>query len=269
MKIKYLTIPALTLMLTASCATSNTQLPYFSDIAEVAEGQIPMENVRTTVIEPNDELLIDVSSADPMASAMYNLPLYSMPESSMSTDVTSLRSFQTYRVDSKGDITMPVLGKVHVQGMSVDQLTEYLTKRIGEEVADPVVTVKMLGFVVSIGGEVVRPGRFRAPTHRYTILELITQAGDLTPYGVRNNVLLVREENGERKFVHLDLTKADIMKSPYFYLRQNDYVYVSPNKVRQSNAAYDQLRAYNLQVISTVVSVASVIASLVIALTVK
>lgn len=268
MKLRYLTIPAAALLLTASCATPKTDLPYFTDIATVAEGQFPVDDYRPT-IKPDDELLIDVSSNDPLASAMFNLPLYTSADKSLGAASPTLRNFQTYRVDSKGDINMPMLGKIHVGGMTTEQLTTYLTTRIGEEVADPVVTVKLLGFAVSVAGEVTHPGRIEATGNRFSVLDALTAAGDLTPYGVRNNVLLVREENGERKFVHLDLSKSETLKSPYFYLRQNDYIYVSPNEVRQANAAYDQQKAYNLQVVSTIVSASSVIASLIIALTVK
>ena len=105
--------------------------------------------------------------------------------------------------------------------------------------------------------------------NRYSILDALSDAGDLTEYGERSNVLLVREENGERKFIHLDLNSSETLTSPYFFLKQNDYIYVEPNKVRQANSKYNQNNSFKLTVISTVVSAASVIASLVIALTVK
>lgn len=101
------------------------------------------------------------------------------------------------------------------------------------------------------------------------MLDALADAGDLTEYGERSNVLLVREENGERKFVHLDLNSSDLLTSPYFYLKQNDYIYVEPNEVRQANSKYNQNNSFKLTVVSTIVSAASVIASLVIALTVK
>ena len=102
-----------------------------------------------------------------------------------------------------------------------------------------------------------------------TVLDALAAAGDLTEYGERSNVLIIREENGERKFAHLDLNSSETLTSPYYYLQQNDYVYVAPNKVRQANSKYNQNNAYKLSVTSTIVSAASVIASLVIALTVK
>ena len=153
--------------------------------------------------------------------------------------------------------------------MTVEALQEELTKRISEDVDDPLVTVQLINFRVVVGGEVRQPRSIQITRSRYSILDALADAGDLTEYGERSNVLLVRDENGERKFVHLDLNSSETLASPYFFLRQNDYIYVEPNKVRQANSKYNQNNSFKLTVISTVVSAASVIASLVIALTVK
>lgn len=254
-------------MLAASCTTQKSAVPYFTDIAAVQSGEFAAGNFYAP-IKPDDELLIQVSSADPAATEIYNLPTYS-PAVRANVTVPNGRSFQTYRVDSKGDIQFPVLGKLHVAGMTTEQLQAELVKRISAEVKDPSVTVEFVNFVVSVAGEVNHPGVIKANGNRLTVLEALSQAGDITTFGKRTDVMLVREENGVRKFQHLDLTKGDILNSPYYYLQPNDYIYVSPTDVRQSNAAYDQMNAYKLQVISTVVSAASVVASMVIALTVK
>lgn len=120
-----------------------------------------------------------------------------------------------------------------------------------------------------MAGEVNNPGQIRVTRNRFSILDALSAAGDMTPYGERSNVLLIRENNGKKEYVHLDMNKSDVLDSPYYYLQQNDYIYVEPNKVRQANSKYNQDNAFKLSVISTVVSAASVIASLVIALTVK
>jgi len=164
---------------------------------------------------------------------------------------------------------MPVLGTVHVEGLTTEQLQQELTRRISADVKDPVVTVRMLNFNIVIAGEVKEPKRIPVNENRITILDALAMAGDLTEYGERSNVLVIREENGERKFAHIDLNSSDLLTSPYYYLQQNDYVYVAPNSIRQANSKYNQNNAFKLSVISTIVSAASVIASLVIALTVK
>ena len=127
----------------------------------------------------------------------------------------------------------------------------------------------MLFRSVVVAGEVKQPQTIRVDRNRISILDALAAAGDLTEYGERSNVLVIREENGERKFAHLDLNSSEVLTSPYYYLQQNDYVYVAPNKVRQSNSKYNTNNSFKLQVTSTIVSAASVIASLVIALTVK
>ncbi|MDE5750479.1 MAG: SLBB domain-containing protein, partial [Duncaniella sp.] len=132
------------------------------------------------------------------------------------------------------------------------------------------VTVNLMNFTVNVAGEVKEPGRIHVDGNRITILDALTAAGDLTEFGERSRVLVIREQpDGTRQFAHLDLNSSKIVESPYYYLQQNDYVYVEPNKIRQQNSKYNQNSAFKLQVVSTIVSVASVIASLVIALAVK
>lgn len=130
-------------------------------------------------------------------------------------------------------------------------------------------TVSLVNFTVVVAGEVRTPQTVKVNRNRFTILEALSAAGDLTEYGERSNVLLIREESGERKYVRINLNESDILTSPYYYMQPNDYLYVSPNNVRQENSKYNQNNGFKLSIISTVVSAASVIASLVIALTVK
>ncbi len=126
-----------------------------------------------------------------------------------------------------------------------------------------------MSFNVVVAGEVSTPTSINISGQRLTLLDALAQAGDLTPYGERSNVLIIREVDGKRVYGHVDLNSSDVLTSPYFYLQPKDYIYVSPNKVRQANSKYNQDNAFKLSVISTVVSATSVIASLVIALVVK
>jgi len=233
----------------------------------VAEGSTPAGDYMPE-IKPDDELFISVNSASPHATALYNLPVGNPAVIDDLTQTVTPRQ-QTYVVDSKGDINFPVLGTLHVAGMTTEQLRQMLTQEISKDVVDPLVRVQLVNFQVVVAGEVTQPRTINVSRSRFSILDALSAAGDLTPYGERSNVLLVREENGERKFVHLNLNSSELLKSPYFYLQQNDYVYVEPNKIRQANSKYNQDNAYKLSLTSTIVSAASVIASLVIALTVK
>lgn len=267
MKLKALSIIGACVLLLSSCSSSKTILPYFTDITEVATGSFDAGEY-SPEIKPDDELLITVTSEVPDASQPYNLPAINPASRDVITKATSPRQ-QTYIVDSKGDINFPILGKLHVAGLTCEQLQKQLTDKISADVKDPLVAVSLVNFKVAVAGEVTRPGTVNVNSNRFSVLDALSAVGDLTPYGERSNVLIIREENGKRTFAHLDLNSSETLSSPYFYLKQNDYVYVEPNKVRQSNAKYNQDNAYKLQVIATIVSATSVIASLVIALAIK
>lgn len=193
----------------ASCSSSKTVLPYFTDISTVSEGSFAVADYAPD-IKPDDELIITVSSVSPEATAIYNLPLTN-PATTTELFKASTPQQQTYVVDSKGDINFPILGKIHVAGMTIEQLQDELTKRISNDVEDPHVMVALANFRVVVAGEVKEPHSIAVTRNRYSILDALSDAGDLTEYGERSNVLLVREENGERKFIHLDLNSSDLL----------------------------------------------------------
>lgn len=268
MKLKFITgCLLMTAMFFASCSSTKTTLPYFTDISSVKEGEFPKSDYLPT-IEPDDELYIMVTSVNPSATAIYNLPIVNQANNWGLATTHSERQM-TYVVSSKGDINFPVLGTIHVAGMTTEQLRDDLLKRLSKDVEDPMVYVGLVNFKVNVAGEVKNPGQISLQGNRCSILDALTAAGDLTEYGERSNVLVIREENGERKFAHLNLNSSDVLTSPYYYVKQNDYIYVEPNAIRQANSKYNQNNAFKLSVISTIVSASSVIASLVIALTVK
>ena len=142
-----------------------------------------------------------------------------------------------------------------------------LTKLISKDVTDPIVRVSLANFRITVAGEVKNPSTINVSRNRISLLDALAEAGDLTEYGDRTNVTVIREIDGQRKYAHLNLNSSEVLNSPYYYLQQNDYVYVAPNKIREGNSKYSTNNAYKLQVISTVVSACSVVASLVIALT--
>jgi len=141
--------------------------------------------------------------------------------------------------------------------------------KVSQNVKDPFVRVELIQFGVNVMGEVQSPHRVEINKQRFTLLDALAAAGDLTVYAKRDNILVMRTENGQLTYHRVSLNDPDLFKSPYFYMQQNDVVYVEPNKIKIDNSKYNQNNAYKLSTISTVVSMASVIASLVIALTVK
>lgn len=269
--LRKISVFAITAIALASCSSHRSPLPYFRDIDSIAATNTVMQSQKqySPKIQPDDELLVQVSSEIPEATAQYNTYMIAPSTVSDGNKTNTLAQISTYLVDSKGTITMPVIGKVSVAGLTTEQLRDKLIATISQDVKDPLVTVRIMNFKVEVAGEVKNPGTKSVATERFSILDALTAAGDLTEYGERNNVLLIREENGKRTAHRFNLNSAEILSDPYFYLQPNDYVYVEPNNIRQDNSKYNQNNAYKISVISTIVSGCSVIASLVIALTVK
>lgn len=264
--------------LLGSCSSGKTVLPYFTDLP--AEGAVDAGDYSLTIV-PDDELLINVNAADPEAVEDYTLPYQHPRVRDFNTVTTNQQesvvlqrrrsnlTYQTYVVDKDGFIKFPVLGRIHVEGMTLSALSDYLVEKISEKVVDPMVTVELVNFHVNVTGEVSRPGVQLVNHERYSIMDAIAAAGDLTQYGERDNVLLIREADGRREYHRLNLNSKELLESPYYYLKQNDIIYVEPNTVRQANARVDSDRQYRLSMTSVIVSAASVIASLAIALLVK
>lgn len=267
-----LALSAAAVMLTlGSCSTPKASMTYFENIATTDNGQLGNVDYELK-IAPDDKLDIRVTSTNPNAAQIFNIP------SSYSTvmDPNTGTMVQTpagnnidYLVSQPGDINFPILGKIHVAGMTTTQLADYIYDHVKDQIEDPIVTVQLTNFHVSILGEVNRPGNVSANSERFTIMDAIARAGDLTPYAVRDNILLIREENGKKEYHHLNLNDSKVFTSPYFYLKQNDMVVVQPNDVRRSNVNYNVNNGYRLQVTSAIISACSVVASLAIALFVK
>lgn len=267
MKIKTTAFILLAAAAMASCSSSKTTLPYFTDIAKVTEGTLPMGDYAPT-IKPDDELLITIVSSYPEATAQYNLPVTN-PATRAELNLTSTPRQQTHFVNPEGYIDIPYIGKMQVAGLTTEQLKEQIKEIVQKDVSDAVVSVQLVNFNVVVAGEVAKPSTINVTRNRFSVLDALSAAGDLTAYGQRENVLIIREENGQKKFARLNLNSSEVLTSPYYYVQQNDYIYVEPNEIRQANSRYNQDNAYKLTVVSTIVSAASVIASLVIALTFK
>lgn len=251
-------------VLTCSCSTPNS-ITYFQDIEEIPAETWANQLEYSPRLRPTDEMAILVNAVDQAAVAAFNKPVPATFTSNSRT-INSQPVVQTYVVDEQGCIDFPVLGRLKVEGMTADELRDELIAKISQYVADPIVTISMTAFSVSVLGEVMHPGVNYFGNQRATLLEALAMRGDLTLYGDRTNVLLIRENNGRREYHRLDLTKADVINSPYYYLQQNDVIYVSPNDTRRSSARYNSMKQQNLSMISTVVGVVSVLSSLAIAI---
>ena len=212
-----------------------------------------------TVIRSGDALTIVVSALDKEAVAPYNL--YTVTKTTPgSAQIQSTAALEYYIVDEEGYVEMPVLGKVHVAGLKRVEVEETIKGLLEKQVLNPLVHVSLIGAKVSVLGEVKQPGQVYISRGRLTILEALAAAGDLTPYGRRENVLVTREVDGKLEIARLDLGDVSLYTSPYYYLQQNDVIYVSPNKVRVVNS---QNVGLWLSMVSTVASAATVIVTVI------
>lgn len=265
-KLYRLTLLFAVVILLSGCKA--TQLGYFSDTYENPEGTIPLSQSQLK-IEPNDELIINVTSPFPEATYIYNLPFNSpISLENRKSNLTGTEKV-TYIVGADGYILFPILGKIHVVGLTTQQLAEELTRRISKDVEDPYVKVELINFHVNVMGEVLQPGQYKFDTERVTVLDALAKAGDLTIYGKRDNVTVWREENGVMTYHKINLKDSKTLSSPYYYLKQNDMVYVEPSDAREGQGDYNENNAFKVNVVSAIVSGVSVIASLIIALVVK
>lgn len=254
---------AAALVLFASCKTTN-QLTYFENVDNLPESEQILDY--STRIKPADELTITVNALVPEAAAPYNLSAVSIMRSGETTESSTPTKVQTYIVDKDGNISFPILGEVHAEGKTTKELANYLKSRIEKEIDNPIVNVQLVNFRVNVLGAVAGPKSINVRSERFSVLDALAAAGDMTVQGKRDNVLLIRDNNGKREFHRLNLKDANIVNSPYFYLQQNDVIYVEPSDVLAKNAEYDQNNSFKVSVISTVVSAVSVVTSLLIAL---
>lgn len=238
----------------SSCA-SRKDLVYFQD--EAVTESIKMSEYQQLTYKIDDLLAINVSALDPEAARPFNLPA-----ASFNTDVTAnvqggVRQ-QTYLVDYDGNIDFPVLGTIKVAGLTRTELTNLLKSRLEEYLKNPIVNVRLANFNVTIIGEVSRPGTFNIQDERITLLEALGLASDLTIFGKRSNVMLIRENDGKKKFAKIDLTSINTINSPLFYLQQNDVIYVEPNNARVRQASYNQNNSVLISAIGTLTTIIAV-----------
>lgn len=253
MKTRNLLVPVLALLMLSSCG-SRKNIVYFQD--EPIEDIITSEP-KQLIYKPDDILTINVSALDPDTVKAFNLTLVSGGNINNLNAQSGLQQ-QTYLIDYDGNIEFPVLGTLKVAGLTRTELTDMLTQMISEYAKDPIVNVRLANFTVTILGEVSNPGTFTIQDERITILEALGLADDLTIFGKRKNVLLVREVDGKKKFAKIDLTSVNTVNSPVYYLQQNDVIYVEPNNAKVRSSTYNQNNAVLISAIGTLTTILAV-----------
>ena len=241
-----------------TACTSTKKIIYLQDVVPLKQQEI--EQKYEVIIHGDDLLAIMVNSRDPELALPFNMPMVSYQ---LGSNAGGQQRVLGYLVDTNGNIDFPILGEIHVEGLTRMQLTELIKNKLieGDLIKDPIVTVQFLNFKISVMGEVGRPGSFTISGDRITLLEALSMAGDLTIYGRRDRVAVIRENNGKRTILFHDLRSADIFDSPCYYLQQNDIVYVEPNKAKAGQSGINQNNTVGVWV--SVVSLLTTVAVLI------
>jgi polysaccharide export outer membrane protein len=207
----------------ATSCSSYEKIPYFQDLSRSQITAEELNNYTIPTIQPSDQLAINVSSLNPEAAAVINNNIQSAGTNQGSPAYG-------YVVDQEGEIKLPLVGIVKVANLTTSQLSAQLQQQLQPYLGKPVVSVRIVNFKVSVLGDVMRPNIYNSPSERLTVTDALSLAGDLNITGKREDVILVREIDGKRQYVPIDLTSKKIFESPYFYLKNNDLIFVQPSK---------------------------------------
>ncbi|WP_426667364.1 polysaccharide biosynthesis/export family protein [Mucilaginibacter sp. McL0603] len=222
---------AIIVLFCCSCS-SYEHVPYFQDLDQSNITREEINNYSPLNIQPGDLLAISVSSPSSGAEQFsYNLNRISGSQG----DTSPQNSVIGYLVDNNGNINLPFVGQMKVSGLTTNNLTDQLQNALVKTFTKPIVNVRILNFKISVLGDVARPDIFTIQNERITLPEALSLAGDLNITAIRNNILLIREINGKREFIPIDLNSKKLFESPYYYLKNHDVIYVTPNKTKVSS----------------------------------
>lgn len=243
---KHYYLLALIACLLFSCQTYKN-IPYYQDLDRSGPTQEQITNYTPTVIQSEDIIGVNVSSRTPEQSAIFNY-----------TSKDNQANFSGYLVDAKGEIQLPLIGPLRVAGLTTNQVQEKMNQLLTTYFKDPISNVRILNFKVSIYGDVLKPDVYSIKDERISIIEALTLAGDLN-ITAKRNIILIREDNGKRNFIPIDLTSKKIFSSPYYYLKNNDQIYVQPDKLKVATVDRSRTASLVLSALSVVAIVFSVL----------
>jgi polysaccharide export outer membrane protein len=236
-----------------SCST-NKKIIYFQDLQNTKSAELENAVVyKEPLIQPNDNLSINIFTLNQQTGAIINQAA-TTPIMGSNSNTSGAPQGSGFIVDKNGDVELALAGKIRVGGLTTFDAREVVRKRVSEFYNQSNVELRLANFKVSVLGEVKSPSTYNMQNEKATVMDAISVAGDLTVYGRRDNVLIVRDIDGKKTYAHLDLNSSSVFNSPYYYLRQNDLVYIEPNKAR--NAANN---AATIQLISVIGSILSIL----------
>lgn len=258
------TLYFLLLMLSLSSCKPKENMVYMDQDRAVVQQQVQQAVFEGSRLQSGDLLDIKVTAFDEYAVRPFNL--HSMNQVSVPNEVSQGQVAQTapqgYVIDNEGYLMFPVLGKIMVKGMTMAELRNDLEQRLTRYLSDPLVTIRQLNFNITVLGEVKNPGQYTSSTDKVTILQALGMAGDMTDYGDRTKVKLIRHADGLDETYIIDFTDRNITTSPYYYMQQNDVLYVEPDVIKRKSANVDPNRNLAFQIGGVVLGLASILITL-------
>jgi len=246
----------LSIILFNSCA-SKQDIVYFQD--EPLTSELDFTNNYEIKFKPADIITIDISAQDPEAVAPFLLTPVAQNIGNNSLILNNNLRVQTYLIDKNGNIEFPILGTLKIQGLSRVETTELLKTKLSAYIKDPIVNVRLINFTITVLGEVNSPGSFTVQNERISLSDALGLAGDLTIYGKRNNILLIREVDGRKRYAKLNLNSVNILNSPNYYLSQNDVIYIEPNSTKIRQSSYNPNNGIIISAVATLATIAAIL----------
>ena len=233
-----------------SCANPR-EVVYFANIDSAKYTQIPKTEFKEPLIQSDDILAISVQSL--------GVDAFTAPQgttSALGTPTVSNSQVNGFLVNKAGNVEIPMLGIIKLAGLSTSEAIEIIRNKATNFYKDPTVQVRFANYKITVLGEVVKPATYTVPSEKVTILDAIAMAGDLTVYGKRNNIMLMRDNGDKKDIIRLDLNSSSLINSPYFYLKQNDVIYIEPTKAKSSvnNTPTRQLITVSIAIVTLIVT---------------
>jgi polysaccharide export outer membrane protein len=253
-KNKFFSLLSLSVILLLSSCLATKNVPYFQDI--LLETSSNLEDVAIYTepkIQPDDILSITIFTIDPQSTEVINQVGSSQALGASSANAIGQQQISGYLVDKNGDVEIAVLGKIKVANLTTYEARDLIRSKVERLYINPTVQVRFANFKITVLGEVSRPAAYTLPNEKVSVLDAIGLAGDLTIYGKRENVLLIREANGKKEFARFNLNSSELFKSPYYYLKQNDVIYIEPNKAKV--ATNNSARTQSYAIVGSIISV--------------
>lgn len=241
------------LVVFSSCTVSQKSV-YFNDLPDTEHFEWPAATFTEPTIKPDDILSIHIQTVDPTSASSLNQATPMQVIGASSSANIGNQQVAGFLVDKDGNVSIPMLGEIEVGGLTTYQAREVISESARRFYQNPTVQVRFANYKISVHGEVARPGVYTVPNEKVTLLDALAMAGDLTIYGKRDNVLLIRDNNGVKEYVRFNLNSATMFESPYYYLHQNDVIYVEPGKGRTASADSPRWQFYSM--IASFISVA-------------